>query len=157
MRMVNVCILMIYIICVHPKRMSPYVSETIFELLNYLQNCIAQNCIAYAVRGPTFLCSPFFKNLSAFAIVFCLFRTWAEHSQGHPVSMRGFLTAAVMGCMGPTVLTLASLCLQKSHKCWISACFRTPRLSLGHPGSFKSAHGLKCMLTQTAPLFNVPL
>ena len=58
--------------------------------------------------------------------------------------------------MGPAVLTLASFCLQKSHECWVSACFRTPRLSLGHPGSFKSAHVLKCMRTQTAPLFNVP-
>ena len=37
-----------------------------------------------------------------------------------------------------------------------SVCFWTPRLSLGHPGSFKSAHDLKCMRTQTAPLFNVP-
>ena len=40
--------------------------------------------------------------------------------------------------------------------CWVSACFRTPRLSLGHPGSLTSVHDLKCMRTQTAPLFNVP-
>ena len=33
-----------------------------------------------------------------------------------------------------------------------SVCFWTPRLSLGHPGSFKSAHDLKCMRMQTAPL-----
>ena len=38
-----------------------------------------------------------------------------------------------------------------------SVCFWTPRLSLGHPGSFTSVHELKCMRTQTAPLFNVPL
>ena len=37
-----------------------------------------------------------------------------------------------------------------------SVCFWTPRLSLGHPGSFTSVHELKCMRTQTAPLFNVP-
>ena len=37
-----------------------------------------------------------------------------------------------------------------------SVCFRTPRLSLGHPGSLTSVHVLKCMRTQTAPLFNVP-
>ena len=37
-----------------------------------------------------------------------------------------------------------------------SVCFRTPRLSLGHPSSFKSAHDLKCMRTQTASTFNVP-
>ena len=37
-----------------------------------------------------------------------------------------------------------------------SVCFWTPRLSLGHPGSFMSVHELKCMRTQTAPLFNVP-
>ena len=37
-----------------------------------------------------------------------------------------------------------------------SVCFRTPRLSLGHPGSLTSVHDLKCMRTQTAPLFNVP-
>ena len=33
-----------------------------------------------------------------------------------------------------------------------SVCSETPRLSLGHPGSFKSAHDLKCMRMQTAPL-----
>ena len=37
-----------------------------------------------------------------------------------------------------------------------SVCFRTPRHSLGHPGSLTSVHDLKCMRTQTAPLFNVP-
>merc|ERR1712140_37332 len=42
------------------------------------------------------------------------------------------------------------------HRCVLSACFRTPRLSLGHPGSLTSVHDLKCMRTQTAPLFNVP-
>ena len=41
-------------------------------------------------------------------------------------------------------------------RCMVSACFRTPRLSLGHPGSFRSAHDLKCMRTQTGPRFNVP-
>merc|ERR1712148_58231 len=38
----------------------------------------------------------------------------------------------------------------------LSACFRTPRLSLGHSVSLTSMHDLKCMRTQTAPLFNVP-
>ena len=32
-------------------------------------------------------------------------------------------------------------------------CFRTLRLLLGHPGSLTSMHDLKCMRTQTAPLF----
>ena len=50
----------------------------------------------------------------------------------------------------------ASLRLRWVHVSAVSVCFRTPRLSLGHPGSFKSAHDLKCMRTQTAPLFNVP-
>ena len=36
-----------------------------------------------------------------------------------------------------------------------SVCFWTPRLSLGHPGSFWSTHELKCMRTQTGPRFNV--
>ena len=40
--------------------------------------------------------------------------------------------------------------------CWVSACFRTPRLSLGYPGSLTSVYDLKCMRPQTAPLFNVP-
>ena len=35
-----------------------------------------------------------------------------------------------------------------------SVCFSTPRL--GHPGSFTSVHNLKCMRTQTTPLFKVP-
>ena len=68
--------------------------------------------------------------------------------------MRGLRTAAVRRHVGPAVPTSASFCLQKSIACWVSACFRTPILSLGHPGSFKSAHDLKCMRTQTAPLFN---
>ena len=34
--------------------------------------------------------------------------------------------------------------------------FPDARLSLGHPGSLTSVHDLKCMRTQTAPLFNVP-
>ena len=38
----------------------------------------------------------------------------------------------------------------------LSECLWTPRLSIGHPGSFKSAHVLKCMSTQTAPLFKFP-
>ena len=40
--------------------------------------------------------------------------------------------------------------------CVLSVCFRTPRLSLGHPCSFKSAYDLKNMRMQTAPLFYVP-
>ena len=95
-------------------------------------------------------------RLSVLDFFVCLFRTWAEHSQDHPIRMRGLRTAALMRHMGPAVPTSAVFCLQKSHACWVSACFRTPRLSLGHPGSFKSAHVLKCMRTQTAPLFNVP-
>ena len=39
----------------------------------------------------------------------------------------------------------------------LSVCFRTPRISLGHPGSFKSAHDLKCIRTQTAPLLKLSL
>ena len=85
-----------------------------------------------------------------------MFRTWAEHSQDQPITMRGLRTAALMCRVGPTVPTSAGFCLQESHEDWVSACFRTPKLSLGHPGSFKSAHGLKCMRTQTGPLFNVP-
>ena len=53
----------------------------------------------------------------------------------------------------------ASLRLRWVYVSAVSVCFRTPRLSLGHPGipgSFKSAHVLKCMRTQAAPLFNVP-
>ena len=37
-----------------------------------------------------------------------------------------------------------------------SVCFSTPRLSLGHPGSFTSVHDLKCTRTQTASLSNAP-
>ena len=38
----------------------------------------------------------------------------------------------------------------------IFACFWTPRLLHGHPGSLPSVHDLKCMRAQTVPLFNVP-
>ena len=50
----------------------------------------------------------------------------------------------------------ASLRLRWVYVSAISVCFRTPRLSLGHPGSLTSVHDLKCMRTQTAPLFNAP-
>ena len=46
-------------------------------------------------------------------------------------------------------------CLQEPHRMLVSVCFRTPRLSLGHPGSLKSVHDLKCMRTQTRPRFYV--
>ena len=50
----------------------------------------------------------------------------------------------------------ASLRLRWVYVSAISVCFRTPRLSLGHPGSLTSVHDLKCMRTQTASLFYVP-
>merc|ERR1712074_508011 len=50
----------------------------------------------------------------------------------------------------------ASLRLRWVYVSAISVCFRTPRLSLGHPVSLTSMHDLKCMRTQTAPLFNAP-
>ena len=37
----------------------------------------------------------------------------------------------------------------------VSVCLRTPRLSLGHPGSFKSVNYLKCMRIQIRPRFYV--
>ena len=45
--------------------------------------------------------------------------------------------------------------------CWvyvsaISVCFWTPILLLGHPGSFRSTHDLKCMRKQTGPRFHFP-
>ena len=50
----------------------------------------------------------------------------------------------------------ASLRLRWVYVSAISVCFWTPRLLLGHPGSFWSTHVLKCMRTQTGPRFNVP-
>ena len=38
----------------------------------------------------------------------------------------------------------------------LSACFKNPRLLLGHPSSLMSVHVLKSMHTQTAPLINIP-
>jgi len=67
--------------------------------------------------------------------------------------MKGLRTVAVRSHMGPAVPTSASFCFKKSHACWVSACVRIPLL---HRGSFKSTHDLRCMRTQTAPLFNVP-
>ena len=37
-----------------------------------------------------------------------------------------------------------------------SICFQNLRLSIDHPGSLESVHDLKCMRTQTAPLFSAP-
>ena len=53
--------------------------------------------------------------------------------------------------LGSHILFLGRLCMPAT-----SVCFRTPRLSLGHPGSLMSVHDLICMHTQRAPLFNVP-
>ena len=53
--------------------------------------------------------------------------------------------------LGSHILFSGRLCMPAP-----SVCFWTPRLSLGHPGSFTSVHDLKCMRTQTASLFNVP-
>ena len=39
---------------------------------------------------------------------------------------------------------------------WYLPVSGPPTLSPGHPGSFTSVHDLKCMRTQTAPLFNIP-
>ena len=51
----------------------------------------------------------------------------------------------------------AQLCLWRSVVwCVLSARFWTPRLALCHLGSFMSAHDLKRMRTQGAPLFNTP-
>ena len=103
-------------------------------------------------------------NFSLFLSVFSIFQgcmllllfgTWAPRITLF-FRMRGLSTAAVRRHMGPAVSTLASFCLQKSHAWWVSACFQTPRLSIGHQDSFKSAHDLKCMCTQTSPLFNIP-
>ena len=95
-----------------------------------------------------------YKTINSTVLV-CLVLGWTL--PGSPfLGWEVLRTAAVMRHMGPAVPTSASSCLQKSHECWVSACFRTPRLSLGHPGSFKSAHVLKCMRTQTRPRFNVP-
>ena len=52
-----------------------------------------------------------------------------------------------------------NFCLQKACVCWVSACFRTPRLSLGHAGSlwfYDFLYDFKCMRMQTAPLFYIP-
>ena len=53
----------------------------------------------------------------------------------------------------------ASLRLRWVYVSAISVCFWTPRLSLGHPGSFRSAHVLKCMrigfrTTGQGPIFS---
>ena len=53
--------------------------------------------------------------------------------------------------LGSHILFSGRLCMPA-----IYVCFRTPRLSFGHPGSLTSVHDLICMHTQTAPLFNVP-
>ena len=50
----------------------------------------------------------------------------------------------------------ASLRLRWVYVSAISVCFWTPRLSLGHPGSFRSTHDLKCMRKQTGPRFHFP-
>ena len=65
----------------------------------------------------------------------------------------GYTYVTVFNCppVGSHIPSSGRLCMPAR-----SVCFRTPRLSLGHPGSFKSAHVFKCMRTRTAPLFNVP-
>ena len=81
------------------------------------------------------------------------------------VSMISFFLLSISLCRrGLTSVTVFNFPLVGSHipssgrLCMPaqSVCFRTPRHLIGHPGSLKSAHDLKCMRTQTAPLFNVP-
>ena len=62
-----------------------------------------------------------------------------------------------IACEPVFLLSLTVLRRKVCRLCVLSVCFRTPRLSLGHPGYFKSAHDLKCMRMQTTPLFNLPL
>ena len=88
-----------------------------------------------------------------FVCLFVAYLGWTF--PGSSLRMRGLRTAAVLRHKGPAVPTSASFCLQKSHACWVSACCWTPRLSLGHPGSFRSTHDLKCMRTQSRPWFKV--
>ena len=104
-----------------------------------------------------FPANPCYFSIYLFVIFFSLLIAYVGWTlPGSSLRMRGLRTAAVTGHKGPAVPTSASLCLQKSHACLVSAYFWTPRLSLGHPGSFGSAHDLKWMRTQTRPRFNVP-
>ena len=61
---------------------------------------------------------------------------------------------------GSIFITFARTCFLLHFRWVLCVChicmYWTPRLSLGHPGSFRSAHILKCMRTQTGPRFNVP-
>ena len=70
-----------------------------------------------------------------------------------PMSQWGKAYATVSNCppVGSHIPSSGRLCMPAR-----SVCFWTPWLSLGHPGSFTSVHDLKCMRTQTAPLFNAP-
>ena len=87
----------------------------------------------------------------------------------------GFIVVSVLFCFidflsfslylgGKTYMTVSNCPPVGSHISFsgrlcmlaLSICFWTPRLSLGHPGSFPSVYELKCMRTPTAPLFNVP-
>ena len=109
-------------------------------------------CFVTSCRSALMLSVVFFCFFFCFFLVFPLlglrvspFTLWVPtlHTEG--------LQQSEVSSVQP-----ASLRLRWVYVSAISVCFRTPRLSLGHPGSLTSMHDLKYMRTQIAPLFNVP-
>ena len=60
-----------------------------------------------------------------------------------------------MGRCTPASEDLTSVCRRHMYAKYLPVS-RPLNFWLAHPDSFKSAHDLKCMCIQTAPLFNVP-
>ena len=102
--------------------------------------CIYNEYLSTCLRPYVWQCT--YGRTPNFVCLFVAYLGWTL--PGSSLRMRGLRTAAVLRHKGPAVPTSASFCLQKSHACWVSACFWTPRLSLGHPGSLTSVQDLKC-------------
>ena len=86
----------------------------------------------------------------------CLLRTWAEHSQDHLMGWEAWVLQSFCAITAQQFwLQQASVCRSYMHA-WYLTVLWTPRLLLGHPGSFWPAHDLKWMCMQTRPWFSIP-
>ena len=102
----------------------------------------------------------FFVFVFVFVFCFCFFAFFCDPLIGvacESVYPLGFHTAhwGTQAAWSVECAT-ASLRLCLVYVSAISVYFWTPKLLLGHPGTFRSTHDLKCIRTQTGPRFHVP-
>ena len=100
------------------------------------------------------------KEAWLFPIFLCIIAVPRQKEASHIKIMKKIEVKHLKLRRGSIFITFARTCFLLHFRWVLCVChicmYWTPRLSLGHPGSFRSAHILKCMCTQTGPRFNVP-